>query len=57
MKTLFNDSQHCFRDKWNLENGYDVDVVSLDFAKVFDKIEHAILLTKLESLIINGKLR
>ena len=38
-----------------LEMGYNVDVVYLDFAKAFDKVDHNILLHKLKSHGINGK--
>ena len=38
-----------------LEQGYNVDVVYLDFAKAFDKVDHNILLHKLKNLGINGK--
>ena len=38
-----------------LEQGYNVDVVYLDFAKAFDKVDHNILLHKLKHLNINGK--
>ena len=38
-----------------LEQGFNVDVVYLDFAKAFDKVDHNILLHKLKSLGINGK--
>ena len=39
-----------------LESGKTVDVVYLDFAKAFDKVDHKILLSKLKSLKIDGKL-
>ncbi len=68
---LFNDSQHGFRkgrsclsqllnhyDKIvsELEKGYNVDVVYLDFAKAFDKVDHGILCHKLKKLGISGKI-
>ena len=68
---LFNQSQHGFRggrsclsqllahfDKITseLEKGNGVDVIYLDFAKAFDKVDHGITLQKLKSLGIKGKL-
>jgi hypothetical protein len=38
-----------------LEMGYNVDVIYLDFAKAFDKVDHHILLHKLKSHGINGQ--
>ena len=38
-----------------LEQGYNVDVVYLDFAKAFDKVDHNILIHKLKDFEINGK--
>ena len=40
----------------SLENNKDVDVVYLDFAKAFDKVDHGILLHKTRDLGILGKL-
>ena len=66
---LFNDSQHGFRtgrsclsqllDHYQtilskLEEGKDVDVIYLDFAKAFDKVDHGILIQKLKRLGISG---
>ena len=66
----FNKNQHGFRKGRScltqllahhdnilnlLEQGYNVDVVYLDFAKAFDKVDHNILLHKLKNLGINGK--
>jgi exonuclease III len=66
-----NDGQHGFRSGRSclsqllehhdliikyLEKGSEVDVVYLDFAKAFDKVDHKILLTKLERYGIWGKL-
>ena len=68
---LFNKSQHGFRggrsclsqllehfDKITslLEKGYGVDVIYLDFAKAFDKLDHYITLCKLQALGIKGSL-
>ena len=38
-----------------LENNSNADVLYLDFAKAFDKVDHAILLQKLKSIGIEGK--
>ena len=68
---LFNPSQHGFRSGRSclsqllahfdritrlLEEGAAVDVVYLDFAKAFDKVDIGIILRKLKSLGIGGKL-
>ena len=68
---LFSDKQHSFRKgrsclskllahhDWvlnNLAEGRNVDVVFLDFAKAFDKVDHGILLHKVKALSITGKL-
>ena len=68
---LFNDSQHGFtlgrsclsqllahHDDvlHHLECGLNVDTIYLDFAKAFDKVDHAILLKKLSLLGIRGKI-
>ena len=68
---LFNAGQHGFRagrsclsqliahfDKilTLLEEGLKGDVIYLDFAKAFDKVDHSILLNKLKSLGIDGKI-
>ena len=67
----FNLSQHGFRagrscisqllsnyDKIldHLGSGTNVDTIYLDFAKAFDKVDHAIVLKKLSLLGIRGKL-
>lgn len=39
-----------------LENGVNVDVIYLDFAKAFDKVDHGILCHKLLSMGISGKI-
>ena len=68
---LLSDNQHAFRvgrscltqllhhiDEvlQSLENRMNVDVVYLDFAKAFDKVDHKILMKKLKQFGINGKL-
>ena len=68
---LFNPSQHGFRANRSclsqlldhcdrisnlLAQGYGVDVIYLDFAKAFDKVDHNITLAKLKSLGISGRL-
>ena len=68
---LFNPGQHGFRLGRSclsqlvahydnilrlLENGQNVDVVYLDFAKAFDKVDFLITMRKLQSLGITGKL-
>ena len=67
----FNPSQHGFRAGRSclsqllnhyeqiltrLENGFNVDVVYLDFAKAFDKLDFNITLSKLKALGISGKI-
>lgn len=68
---LFNDKQHDFRkgrsclskllahQDWvlnKLAERKNVDVVFLDFAKAFDKVDHGILLHKVKALGITGKI-
>ena len=68
---LLKDSQHGFRrgrschskllahHDWillNLAKGRNIDVVFLDFAKTFDKVDHGILLHKIKALGITGKM-
>ena len=68
---LFNYSQHGFRGGTSclsqlsghfdritseLENGKGVDVIYLNFAKAFDKVDHGITLRKLKLLGIKGRL-
>ena len=67
---LFNESQHGFRSGRSclsqllehydtvlsiLEDGANADVVYLDFAKAFDKVDHRIVLNKIQKLGIHGK--
>ena len=67
---LMNNTQHGFRSGRStlsqllhyldsvltkLEEGDEVDSIYLDFAKAFDKVDHHILLTKVASLNIGGK--
>ena len=67
---LFNEAQHGFRagrsclsqllDHYftilsDLEGGSEVDVVYLDFAKAFDKVDYGILVQKLKRLGIAGQ--
>ena len=68
---LFNESQHGFRsgrsclsqllnhfDKITseLEKGNGVDVIYLDFAKAFDKLDHKVTLNKLAALGVQGRI-
>jgi len=68
---LLNKYQHGFRSKRScltqliehydiileyLEQGQNIDVIYLDFAKAFDKVDHGILAHKLKSLGISGKI-
>ena len=67
---LMNASQHGFRQRHStitqllsymdsvlnmLEEGNPVDAIYLDFSKAFDKVDHCILMRKIENLGINGK--
>ena len=67
----FNNGQHGFRRGRSclsqllahyenilegIKEGHNVDVIYLDFAKAFDKVDHGILLHKLRNLGICGKL-
>ena len=68
---LFNSQQHGFRSGRSclsqllehhqkilayLESGADVDVVYLDFAKAFDKVDYGILMAKLKAIGVGGLL-
>ena len=68
---LFNPTQHGFRlgrsclsqfiDHYDhitqlLEKGENVDVIYLDFAKAFDKVDFQVILRKIKQLGISGKL-
>ena len=68
---LFNPSQHGFRAGRSclsqllshydrilelLEEGVNVDVIYLDFAKAFDKVDFGVTLTKLNEMGIRGKI-
>ena len=39
-----------------LEKSNNVDVIYLDFAKAFDKVDHGILLNKVKQIGINGRI-
>ena len=68
---LLNSSQHGFMAKKScltnllhcleevtaiLDSGDCVDILYLDFAKAFDKVQHKRLLSKLEALNIKGEI-
>ena len=70
-RNLMNEGQHGFRRGRScqsqllnhyqsllklMEDGEAVDVVYLDFAKAFDKVDHGVLLRKLRRLGIGGRL-
>ena len=69
--SLFNRRQHGFRkgrsclsqlmDHYQsvlniMESGNNADVIYLDFAKAFDKVDHGILIRKLAEIGVGGKL-
>ena len=47
---VFNDIMHL------MSGGNTVDMVCLDFAKAFDNVDHGVLLHKIKTLGITGKL-
>ena len=68
---IINENQHGFRSKRStttqllehfdsimssLCEGFNVDVIYLDFAKAFDKVDHGILLQKMHNIGIRGKI-
>ncbi|CAG9137015.1 unnamed protein product [Plutella xylostella] len=71
VKNSFNSSQHGFLKKRstvsnlilfndcvtnNMEEGFETDVIYTDYSKAFDRIDHSILIMKLESAGIRGDL-
>ena len=40
----------------NLEKKENIDVIYLDFAKAFDRVDHSVLLSKIKALGIQGNL-
>ena len=68
---LFNENQHGFRSGRSclsqllehfdtilniIEDNSNADVIYLDFAKAFDKVDHTIVLNKIKSLGITGQI-
>ena len=68
---LFNENQHGFRSGRSclsqllehfdtilniIEDNNNADVIYLDFAKAFDKVDHTIVLNKIKSLGITGQI-
>ena len=54
--TLSQLLQHQDETIDSLEDGDNIDSIYLDFSKAYDKVDHGILLHKLKSLGITGKL-
>ena len=50
---LLDHMEHIYK---NLQDNNEVDVIYLDYAKAFDKVDHEILLRKIARLGIKGKL-
>ena len=48
--------EHHHKILEGLEKSNNVDVIYLDFAKAFDKVDHGILLNKLKKIGINDKM-
>ena len=44
------------RHTYTLEDGYNVDVIYLDFSKAFDKLDFAIVLKKMNEIGIRGNI-
>ena len=70
-RCVFNPSQHGFREgrsclsalltvydniMLTLNSSSSIDMIYLDFAKAFDKVDHNILLNKVKAIGIQGKL-
>ena len=70
-RCVFNSSQHGFREgrsclsalltvydniMLTLNSSCSIDMIYLDFAKAFDKVDHNILLHKIKAIGIQGKL-
>ena len=71
VNNIINNTQHGFRKGrscltqllhhhdqilQNLNNGFETDVIYLDYAKAFDKVNHKLLIQKLEVYGVEGKL-
>ena len=52
MTQLLSHIEHIYS---SLNSGDEVDVIYLDFAKAFDKVDHNVLLAKLERYGIGGR--